>query len=353
MLSRLEPMRRRWGARAVRAFAVSIKDLGPVKKRCLALQTLHREFEDLDLEVQKKIKELRRGLLTKAQPIFAKRREIVMGLREPTPAELATGAEREGDVDLINQADHIADSGNGIPMFWADLLGQMEHENEKMFSDLDQEVMKLLLDVQFLVKKDEVKPKDKGGPDTEADETETVTLIFEFDKKAHGKWFNREQPLIMKNTFCRNIISGELLSSVGTHIKWVSDEVDPTVKVVRIPGKAAKQHKGGKFQRGKSQPKAPDTTRRQKIDSIFHVFNKCTDWENPYMDDMEDDEFDEDEDEDMDDDDDDFMDRHDASEQLEKTAVREAARQNRLPARGPPLPAVAGVRLRSRLQRVR
>ncbi|KAH8919016.1 nucleosome assembly protein [Atractiella rhizophila] len=212
-----------------------------VKSRLTGLKGLQAEQFEIESELKKEILELKKKYTAKFDPLFARRKEIVLGLSEPNDKEFEKGLEEEekdDDEDDEEESDdeeeeqekpksrratkeEIEKGPKGVPEFW--LTAMKNHVGlSDLISERDEMLLKHLIDLRVSY---DLEEKGKLG----------FKLIFEFDKDIVGKdWFDNEGGFLEKTYYYQDKVAydGDFVydKAVGTQIKWKEGK-DLTVKV--------------------------------------------------------------------------------------------------------------------------
>lgn len=149
-----------------------IDNLSPaVKKRVFGLKAVQQQQMKLEAEFQKELLELEKKYFGKYEPLYERRKQIIIGETEPTESEVEVGEEIErtehpdDDHDDAEESAEDDDSEEvGIPNFWLTALENLLTVAETI-TERDSEVLANLKDIRM---------KYLSTPGFQ--------LIFEFDK---------------------------------------------------------------------------------------------------------------------------------------------------------------------------
>lgn len=220
-----------------------------VKDRVAALKGLRTKQAQIEGEFHRELLELEKKYLVKQQPFYEERKKLITGSASPQSEDIEKGEaafaeEKEmfdGDSDFDEDDDSDDEESRsqqggdseankssrddaaeeaeaedtsivGIPNFWLTAFRNVPHLTE-MISDRDNDVLASLVDVRL-------RYLDKPG----------FALEFEF---ADNSYFTNR---VLTKTYYYNEtigLSGDFMfdSASGTPVKWVSPEVNVTIRV--------------------------------------------------------------------------------------------------------------------------
>ncbi|CAN3375391.1 hypothetical protein DIURU_002412 [Diutina rugosa] len=250
-----------------------IENLSPVvKKRVYGLKAVQQQQMKLEAEFQKELLELEKKYFGKYQPLYERRKQIIVGETEPTQSEVDAGEEIERtehpDIDQNDDRDATEDDDSeevGIPNFWLTALENLQTVAETI-TERDSEVLANLKDIRM-----------------EYLSTPGFQLIFEF----------------VKNDFFKNTIltktyhyqpelgySGDFVydHADGCEIDWTSTEKNVTISIER------------RKQRNKTTKQTRTIEKLTPTESFFNFFDPP---KPPKLDDDEEGDEDEDEEDDL------------------------------------------------------
>lgn len=250
-----------------------IENLSPVvKKRVYGLKAVQQQQMKLEAEFQKELLELEKKYFGKYQPLYERRKQIIVGETEPTQSEVEAGEEIERtehpDIDQDDDRDATEDDDSeevGIPNFWLTALENLQTVAETI-TERDSEVLANLKDIRM-----------------EYLSTPGFQLIFEF----------------VKNDFFKNTIltktyhyqpelgySGDFVydHADGCEIDWTLTEKNVTISIER------------RKQRNKTTKQTRTIEKLTPTESFFNFFDPP---KPPKLDDDEEGDEDEDEEDDL------------------------------------------------------
>ncbi|WVR07412.1 hypothetical protein IAU60_004453 [Kwoniella sp. DSM 27419] len=134
-----------------------IESLPPaVRRRIDGLKGVQVEHSKIESEFQMAILELEKKFLSKFQPLYERRQDIITGKAEPTEEEVEAGKasdsddeddeEEEAKVEEINEGDDA--DVKGVPEFWLTALKNHVPISETI-TDSDEAALKLLTDIRL------------------------------------------------------------------------------------------------------------------------------------------------------------------------------------------------------------
>jgi len=229
----------------------------PVQERIKGLKGLHRKKAELDRQYKKELLELQAKFDKLIDPLYARRKEIVIGGSEPSKEELEEAAKLEaekaaneekteekeeekkgGEVKTEKQEEEEPADVKGIPNFW---LNAFQHHGDfaESITKQDEKALKYLLDVRW-----KSLPEEKGRSEA------SFVLEFEFsenpyftDKVLTKTYYLTEHELLGETMFDK---------MEGSTINWKPGK-DLTVKLVQVQQNAGRR--GGRRGRGKKEAK--------------------------------------------------------------------------------------------------
>jgi len=247
----------------------------PVQERIKGLKGLHRKKAELDRQYKKELLELQAKFDKLIDPLYARRKEIVIGGSEPSKEELEEAAKLEaekaaneekteekeeekkgGEVKTEKQEEEEPADVKGIPNFW---LNAFQHHGDfaESITKQDEKALKYLLDVRW-----KSLPEEKGRSEA------SFVLEFEFsenpyftDKVLSKTYYLTEHELLGETMFDK---------MEGSTINWKPGK-DLTVKLVQVQQNAGRR--GGRRGRGKGGKGGSKTiTVEEPTDSFFNFF---------------------------------------------------------------------------------
>eukprot|EP00388_Colpodella_angusta_P014005 GDKJ01035062.1.p1 GENE.GDKJ01035062.1~~GDKJ01035062.1.p1 ORF type:complete len:576 (-),score=151.99 GDKJ01035062.1:38-1765(-) len=210
-----------------------------IRDRTKLLITFDDEFLKQQGSHDAKMREIKMKYEKLYQPLFARRKDIVVGDAEPTEEEITKGfpEEHKGEVEIIPTAeDGQKDTVKGIPQFWLDAL---RHHViiDQMISDRDAEVLEHLIDISGAT-------LDNG-----------FTIVFTF---APNEYFKESQ--VTKTVFTKKEFGQMAIDHTEeTSISW-NDGKDVTVETVT------------QKQRSKKGGAVRYVSKTEPCDSFFNMF---------------------------------------------------------------------------------
>mmetsp|Transcript_138763 Transcript_138763/g.241301 ORF Transcript_138763/g.241301 Transcript_138763/m.241301 type:complete len:344 (-) Transcript_138763:609-1640(-) len=122
-----------------------IRDLPKDERtRVYGLMGIQKDYAEVHAKYMEEMKELEIRYEKLYSPYYAKRKEIVQGLREPTEEEVSKGS-KVVEVKDEDEAPQVTDI-NGIPEFWYTALKNHEALEEILYPQ-DEECLKSLIDI--------------------------------------------------------------------------------------------------------------------------------------------------------------------------------------------------------------
>ncbi|KAI5970580.1 NAP1 [Candida margitis] len=201
-----------------------------VKNRIYGLKSIQQQQMKLEAEFQKELLELEKRYFKKYEPLYAKRKEVIVGDVEPSEKEIEEGKaleEKDDDDDEEEEDEEEEEEGKeqdqedgkdakGIPGFWLTALENLSTVSETI-TDRDSEILEHLIDIrmQYL-------------------STPGFELIFEFGEGGNDYFSNS----ILTKTYHYQAelgYSGDFVydHATGCEISWKSKEKNPTINIER------------------------------------------------------------------------------------------------------------------------
>lgn len=244
-------MRRQYLQEMVKALPTAIQN------RIVVLKNLQLEHLKIEAEFFEEVYSLEKKYQLLYQPMFDKRKDIVMGVVEPAeeqpnwkePAENNTTENEGGDNSLIEvppEIKSIPHDAKGIPNFWLTVF-----RNTVLISEMVQEY-----DVPAIQKLTDIKIK--------YDDEHSYTLEFHFDK---NEYFSNS--VLTKQYFLKSTVDPEdpftfegpeIYKCKGCDINWET-KMNLTVKTIR------------KKQKHKERGAVRTIVKQVPTDSFFNFFN--------------------------------------------------------------------------------
>lgn len=260
-----------------------------VKKRVFGLKAVQQQQMQLEADFQKELLELEKKYFAKYQPLYQRRKDIIVGDKEPTDAEVEKGEEIEIEEhperqEQIEELDEEADDDDakGIPNFWLTSLENLQSVAETI-TERDSEVLANLKDIRM-----------------EYLTTPGFQLIFEFNKNEFfsnttlTKTYHYQPELGYSGDFVYD-------HADGCEIEWVLTEKNVTISIER------------RKQRNKTTKQTRTIEKLTPTESFFNFFDPP---KPPKFDDEDDEEEDDQDEEDDEDDEDDLEGRLELDYQL-------------------------------------
>lgn len=198
-----------------------------VKNRIYGLKSIQQQQMKLEAEFQKELLELEKRYFKKYEPLYAKRKEVIVGDVEPTEQEIEEGKaleekdeeeDEEDDEENKEQQEEeesaVGKDARGIPGFWLTALENLSTVSETI-TDKDSEILEHLIDIrmQYL-------------------STPGFELIFEFGENEYlsnsilTKTYHYQAELGYSGDFVYD-------HATGCEINWKSKEKNPTINIER------------------------------------------------------------------------------------------------------------------------
>ncbi|CCG20441.1 nucleosome assembly protein [Candida orthopsilosis Co 90-125] len=254
-----------------------------VKNRIYGLKSIQQQQMKLETEFQKELLELEKRYFKKYEPLYAKRKEVIVGDVEPTEQEIEEGKaleekdeeedEEDDDENKEQQEEEesaVGKDARGIPGFWLTALENLSTVSETI-TDKDSEILEHLIDIrmQYL-------------------STPGFELIFEFGENEYlsnsilTKTYHYQAELGYSGDFVYD-------HATGCEINWKSKEKNPTINIER------------RKQRNKTTKQTRTIEKITPTESFFNFFDppKPPKVEEDEAEDDEREDEDEDEDEDL------------------------------------------------------
>ncbi|WFD22245.1 histone chaperone [Malassezia equina] len=241
-----------------------------VRRRVEGLKGLNVEHQKLEAEFQRELLALEKAFAERYEPLYARRREIVLGAVEPTAAEVEAGEavdpvddEDEDEDDEEDEAPREkarslanisikTDAPKGVPEFWLTALKNHVALSE-LITERDEGALRHLTDVRL-------RYLDSNNDAAPGQAQQGFQLLFVFAK---NEYFTNE--VLTKTYFYQDQVgfSGDLVydHAEGTEISWTSAENDLTHRVET------------KKQRNKNTNETRTVKRLVPTDSFFHFFS--------------------------------------------------------------------------------
>ncbi|KAG8680947.1 hypothetical protein FRC11_001792, partial [Ceratobasidium sp. 423] len=192
----------------------------PVARRVEGLKGVHAEYCKIEHELKREMLELEKKYLLKFTPIFERRKAILLGNSEPSPAEVAAGEavsekddpegaavakeEREEAEKNLSEEDKAI---KGIPNFWLTVLRNHDGLSD-LITEKDEVALEYLQDIRLVYL---------------ADTTPGFKLIFDF---APNPFFENET--LEKSYHYQDELgdTGDYIydRAVGSEIRWKEDK---------------------------------------------------------------------------------------------------------------------------------
>jgi nucleosome assembly protein 1-like 1 len=237
----------------------------PVQNRIKALRKLHEKRSDLEKDFKKELAELEKKYSALYNPLYERRKEIVIGASEPTAEELQpTEAEKEGEQKTEQTTEQKTEQKQedvkGVPSFWLEAL---KHSDEfgDFITDRDEDALQHLYEIK-------ASPYEKEGVSNQS-----FSLEFYFNP---NDFF--ENDVIKKTYFLVDKEFGTTMFDKveSTDIKWKQGK-NLTVKLVTKQQGGNKRGgrggKGGRGGRGGAQQPVKTITVEEPCQSFFNFFN--------------------------------------------------------------------------------
>lgn len=241
-----------------------------VKKRVLGLKAVQQQQMQLEADFQKELLELEKKYFKKYEPLYERRKAIVIGDQEPTAEEIEVGEEldeneEEEDEEEEDAEEDDASGVKGIPGFWLTALENLPTISETI-TERDSEILQELKDIRM-----------------EYLETPGFELIFEFNQ---NEFFSNQ---VLTKTYHYQAelgYSGDFVydHANGCEINWKSKEQNVTINIER------------RKQRNKTTKQTRTIEKLTPTESFFNFFDPP---KAPQADEDEDDEDEDEEDADL------------------------------------------------------
>ena len=242
-----------------------------VRQRVTALKALQSDHNSIEQEFQREILELEKRYAQRYEPIYQRRKMLIVGEQEPSPEELIKGDEIEKEDGV--EAKENAESGEvkGIPQFWLTVL-QNHPGIAEVISERDIEALESLVDIKLSYLPQPNSENKQAG----------FELTFFFNQ---NDFF--ENPVLVKRYYYQDEVgyTGEFVydRAEGCQINWKGEEGEKDLtKRIEV-----------KKQRNKNTNRTRIIKKVVPADSFFNFFNPPK----PRKDDEDDEDEDEDEDE--------------------------------------------------------
>ncbi|XP_010863524.1 nucleosome assembly protein 1-like 4a isoform X1 [Esox lucius] len=232
-----------------------------VKRRVHALKRLQEQCAHIEAKFYEEVHELERKYAALYQPLFDKRRDVVVGAVEPTDEDCEWPSDREEEDLLAEELKNKAaveekkedaapkEDPKGVPEFWLTIFKSVDMLSD-MLQEHDEPILKHLLDIQ-------VKFSEPGQP---------MSFTLEFHFEPNGFFNNAVLTKVYKmksepdadDPF--SFEGPEIIDCEGCQVDWHKGK-DVTVKTI----KKKQKHKG----RGTVRT----VTKQVPNDSFFNFFN--------------------------------------------------------------------------------
>lgn len=243
-----------------------------VKKRVLGLKAVQQQQMQLEADFQKELLELEKKYFKKYEPLYERRKAIVIGDQEPTAEEIEVGEELDENEEEEEEEEEEEDAEEddasgvkGIPGFWLTALENLPTISETI-TERDSEILQELKDIRM-----------------EYLETPGFELIFEFNQ---NEFFSNQ---VLTKTYHYQAelgYSGDFVydHANGCEINWKSKEQNVTINIER------------RKQRNKTTKQTRTIEKLTPTESFFNFFDPP---KAPQADEDEDDEDEDEEDADL------------------------------------------------------
>lgn len=212
-----------------------------IRDRTKLLISFDDEQQKEQIAHDAKITEIKKKFEQLYQPLFARRKEIVVGTSEPTEEEVVKGfpEEHKDKVDITATAEDAKDAEKGIPDFW---LNALRHHViiDEMITERDAEVLSHLIDITGTT-------LENG-----------FSVIFTFAANEHMKETEVVKTVFTKKEFGQIAID----RTEETSITW-NEGKDVTVETIT------------QKQRSKKSNATRQVTKTEPCDSFFNMFKHC------------------------------------------------------------------------------
>ncbi|ODQ79111.1 hypothetical protein BABINDRAFT_171893 [Babjeviella inositovora NRRL Y-12698] len=189
-----------------------------VKNRVGGLKAIQQQQMQLEAEFQKELLELEKKYFKKYEPLYVRRKEIVVGDAEPTAEEIAEGRallEDEED-DKIEEVKEEEEEVKGVPGFWLTALLNLQTVAETI-TERDSDVLDFVTDIRM-----------------EYLESPGFKLIFEFNAEKNPFFTNKT---LSKSYYYQAELgySGDFVydHAEGDVINWTSSDKNVTLIIER------------------------------------------------------------------------------------------------------------------------
>ncbi|UJR38204.1 hypothetical protein I4U23_030877 [Adineta vaga] len=233
-----------------------------VVRRVNALRNLQVEHHKIEASFFEEVHALECQYLSKYQPLYEKRLNIVKGVYEPTDAE-AKCAFDEDETD--EEAKKAAEAGEksdeqkkeeekavGIPEFWLQVFKNSDVLSE-LIKEQDESVLKHLIDVRITMKNEAAEKGFTIEFEFAPNEFFTNTILTKFYELRTG--LDEHEPLAYEGP--------EIIKSKGCDIQWNKGK-NVTIKLVK------------KRQKHKNRGTIRVVTKEVQTDSFFNFFKPPT-----------------------------------------------------------------------------
>lgn len=187
-----------------------------VKRRVLGLKAVQQQQMKLEAQFQQELLALEKKYFSKYEPLYARRKAIVVGTEEPLAAEIEEGQALDEKEENDEEPEHKSedDDTKGVPNFWLTALENLSTISDTI-TERDLEVLQHLKDVRM-----------------EYLETPGFMLIFEFNE---NDYFSNQ---MLTKTYYYQAELGYLGDFVYDHadgctINWKGKENNVTINIER------------------------------------------------------------------------------------------------------------------------
>ncbi|CAF0988848.1 unnamed protein product [Adineta ricciae] len=230
-----------------------------VVRRVNALRNIQAEHHKIEASFFEEVHALECRYLSKYQPLYEKRLNIIKGAYEPTEEESKCAFD-EDETDEQAKKDKEAEGKKdevGIPEFWLQVFKNSDVLSE-LIKEQDEEVLKHLIDVRITMKNE---ANEKGFTiefEFTPNEYFTNTVLTKFYELRTGP--DEHEPLAYEGP--------EIIKSKGCEIQWNKGK-NVTMKMVK------------KRQKHKNRGTIRVVTKEVQTDSFFNFFTPPTVPEDP------------------------------------------------------------------------
>ncbi|KAL1691643.1 hypothetical protein GGG16DRAFT_91153 [Schizophyllum commune] len=245
-----------------------------VRRSVEALKGLQVQQDDLTNKFKWELQELEKKYNLLQQPLYERRREIILGKAAPTEDEVKKGVEKakEEDEEYVEAKVEGETGPAAIPSFWLTAL-RVHPGYADIITERDEGAVKWLTDIKIVVlplRDDETTLKELLKIPEDSVKKPGFSLLFYFDAE-HNPHFSNE--VLIKTYFYQEKIGdmGDWVydRAIGTTINWKEDDMDLT-REFEV-----------KRQRNKSTNRTRLVRKAHPTDSFFNFFSPPTSPENP------------------------------------------------------------------------